>query len=70
MEKSDQFDEWVLNRQNFTDQILCLKFFGRLFIIIFKYGSGVCHIISGHAILKYFRPISDKKVPPEDKELY
>ena len=47
-----------------------LKIFGRLFIIIFKYGSGVCHVMSGYGILKYFHPILDKKVPPEDKELY
>ena len=54
----------------FPTKILHLKIFGTLFIIIFKYGSGVCHVMLGHGILKYFRPILDKKVPPEDKELY
>ena len=47
-----------------------LKIFGRLFIITFKYGSGVCHVMLRYGILKYFCPILDKKVPPKDKELY
>ena len=28
------------------------------------------HFMLGHGILKYFHLILDKKVPPEDKELY
>ena len=57
MEKSEEFDKWILNLQNFLYQILHLKIFGRLFIVIFKYSSGVCHVMSGHGILKYFCPI-------------
>ena len=67
MQKSD---EWMLNHQNFPTKILHLQIFGGLFIIIFKYSSEVCHIMSGHRILKYFCPILDKKVSTEDKELY
>ena len=29
----------------------------------------VCHVTSGHEILKYFRPITHKKDTPEDKDL-
>ena len=43
-------------------KILHLKIFRRLF----KYGSGVCHGMSGHGILKYFHLIL-KKVPPKHK---
>ena len=28
----------------------------------------VCHVMSGHGMLKYFRPITHKKDAPEDKD--
>ena len=65
MEKSDEFDEWILNRQNFALKNLRLTIYNYLYIRLWSLSR-----MSGHGILKYFRPILDKKVPPEDKELY
>ena len=61
VEKSDEFDERMLNSQNFPYQNFALKNFT---VIIFC--QGFSHYI-GTVILKYFR---HKKDPPESKELY
>ena len=73
MEKSDEFDEWMLNHQNFPYQDFALKnfrhciFYGDNLLTSFVM---VVLVISGLLILKNFHPILDKKDSPEDKELY
>ena len=68
VEKSDDFDEWMLNRQTFPYQNFALRIFLVLHILLTGLDL-VCHAMLGHGILKYFRPILDKKDPPEDKEV-
>ena len=57
----------MLNRQSFPYQNFALRKFS-VGLHIYQLNS-VCHVMSQHGILKYFRPILDKKDPPEDKEL-
>ena len=71
MEKSDKFDECMLNRQNFSYQNFALRKFW--YCIFYGYNlltsvCQICHIVSGHGILKYFCPITGKKDTPEDKD--
>ena len=37
MEKSDKFDEWMLNRQNFPYQNFALKNFGIAYFTVINY---------------------------------
>ena len=74
VEKSDEFYEWMLNRQNFPYQNFVLKIFSIAYFTVISYKlefSGFLLLcMSELVILKYFHPISDKKNPPEDRELY
>ena len=71
MEKSDEFDECKLNHQNFPTKILHLEYFGIAYFTVIIYELQfvrACHVMSGHGILKYFRPIAHKMYAPEDKD--
>ena len=67
VEKSDEFDEWMLNRQNFSYQNFALRNFRYCIFYGYNLLTWVCHVMSGHGILKYFC-LLDKKDPPEDKD--
>ena len=58
MEKSDEFDECMFNRQKFPTKILHLEYFGIAYFTV----------MSGHGILEYFHPIIYKMYAPEDKD--
>ena len=63
VEKSDKFDECMLNCQNFSYQNFALRKFW--YCIFYGYNL-VC--LLRHGILKYFRPITHKIYAPEDKD--
>ena len=67
MEKSDEFDEYMLNCQRILHlENLSIAYFT---VIIYQLGFvRICHVMSGHGIMKYFRPITHKKDAPEDKD--
>ena len=69
VEKSDEFDECVLNRQNFPSKILHLENIGIVyFTVIINFTDLIGFVtFSGHGILKYFH-ITHKKDAPEDKD--
>ena len=76
MEKSDEFDKCMLNRQNFSYQNFARRKFWYYIFYGYNLLTRVCHVMSGHGILKYFRPITHNKMyapedkdPPEEKEL-
>ena len=58
----------MLNRQSFPYQNFALR--KSQYCIFYGYNllTWVCHVMSGHGILKYFRPITHKKDAPEDKD--
>ena len=72
VEKSDEFDECMLNRQSFPYQNFALRnsrygiFYG--YNLLTAWFVRICHVIWGHGMLKYFRPITHKKDAPEDKD--
>ena len=51
VEKSDEFDEFMLNHQKFPTKILHLENFGIAYFYGFSLLTGVCHIMSRHGIL-------------------
>ena len=74
VEKSDKFDECMLNRQNFPTKILHLKNFGIAYFTVIIYQLEfvrVCHVMSGHGIrstsVRFDAP--EDKDPPEGKNL-
>ena len=64
------FDEYMLNRQSFPYQNFALR--KSQYCIFYGYNllTWICHVRSGHGMLKYFRPIQSthKKDAPEDKD--
>ena len=71
VEKSDEFDEWILNRQNFPYQNFALKIFVYTIYNYFEIRLwSLSHYVGAWNFEALFHPILDKKVPPEDKELY
>ena len=64
MEKSDEFDEWMLNCQNFSIKILhfAIAYFTNLTWFVM-----LCQNMEG--VLKYFHPTLNTKDRHEDKEL-
>ena len=58
----------MLNRQSFPYQNFALR--KSQYWIFYGYNllTWVCHIMLGHGMLKYFRPITHKKDAPEDKD--
>ena len=72
VEKSDEFDECMLNCQSFPYKNFALrKSWYCIFYSYIIYQLGfvrICHVMSGHGMLKYFCPITHKKDAPEDKD--
>ena len=69
VEKSDEFDECMLNRQSFPYQNIALR--KSQYCIFYGYDllTWVCQDLSCyHGMLKYFCPITHKKDAPEDKD--
>ena len=67
VEKSDEFDECMLNSQSFPYQTFELR--KSRYGIFYGYNlltCRICHDMSEHGTLKYFRPITHKKDAPED----
>ena len=58
----------MLNHQSFSYQNFALS--KSQYCIFYGYNllTWVCHVMSGHGMLKYFRPITHKKDAPEDKD--
>ena len=68
VETSDEFDECMLNRQNFSYQNFALRKFWYCIFYGYNLLTWVYHVMSGHGILKYFCPITHKMYAPEDKD--
>ena len=71
VEKSDEFDGRVLNRQNFPYQNFTIRKFRHCIFYGYNLLTWVCQGWSryiGHGILKYLRPITHKKDAPEGKD--
>ena len=68
VEKSDKFDECMLNRQNFSYQNFAFRKFRYCIFYSYNLLTWVCHVMSRYGILKYFHPITHKKDAPEDKD--
>ena len=58
----------MLNRQSFPYQSFALR--KSQYCIFYGYNllTWICQVMSGHGMLKYFRPITHKKDAPEDKD--
>ena len=65
VEKSDKFDERMLNRLNFSYQILHLENFDVTYFTVnlssYVRHVRVCHVMSQNRMLKYFRPITIRR---------
>ena len=71
VEKSDEFDERMLNRQKFSYQNIALRKFRYYIFYGYNLLTWVCQGLSSYVgawILKYFHPITNKKDVPEDKD--
>ena len=66
VEKSDKFDEYMLNHQNSSYQNFALRKFWHCIFYgynLLTWVCQICHVILEHGILKYFCPITSKDTP-------
>ena len=71
VEKSDEFDECMLNHQNFPTKILHLENFGIAYFYGYNLLTRVCHVVAAWNLdhpITHKKDASEDKDPPEGKE--